>query len=146
MPYNSGQRSALASAYALDVRQKEMNPIQSQLREIAKESYLHDLDTTDETELEAYFLRIIKIAKEEKEETVSFFRSAIWKEFEHPESMIPFCMRELKWIEVKNEANKRFEDERSPRLMNWVSDINHAFEKEWNDEEFWPYFRKKNEA
>ena len=54
-----------------------MNGTQLQLQRIAKEAYVKDLDTDDETVIEPYFLKIIEIATDEKEEAVEFFRRAI---------------------------------------------------------------------
>ncbi len=125
-----------------------MNGIQKQLREIAKEAYLKDLDTDDETELEPNFLRIIELVKDEKEEGMRFFCDVIWGRIDHPYSLLPFCTRDLRWKEIKEEAMKRYEEKKpNPRLMKWMSDISHAFDdKVWEDADFWPHFRRKELA
>ena len=47
--------------------------------------------------------------------------------------IVLFCMRELRWPEIQEAANRRFVNaggERAPRLMNWISDINWAYADE----------------
>ena len=103
--------------------------VQEQLANLAEKAYLKELETDDERDLEPYFLRIIEIAREDKDEAVQFFRGVIWGELPHPDSLLPFCARELRWSEIREEAIKRFKAKTpNPRLTNWISDINHAFD------------------
>ena len=55
-----------------------------------------------------------------------------------------FCMRELRWPEVRDAANLRLElagGARAPRLMNWISHINWAYDDApWEDAAFFRYF------
>lgn len=61
--------------------------------------------------------------------------------------IVRFCMRELRWPEVREAANRRFSLARGaevPRLMNWLSDINWVYDDApWEDGDFFRYFWNK---
>lgn len=61
--------------------------------------------------------------------------------------IVRFCMRDLRWPEVREAANRRFSLARGaevPRLMNWLSDINWVYDDApWEDADFFQYFWNK---
>jgi hypothetical protein len=59
--------------------------------------------------------------------------------------IVLFCMRDLRWPEVQATAKRRFELAGCPpRLMNWISHINWAYDDSpWEDAVFFLYFWQK---
>jgi len=103
-----------------------------------------DENSDDHTEQEPLLVRMLELLKREsKENSLPLIYDLVWSRIDTSEEIIPFCMRELKWEEVRLEAQKRFEESGShPRLMNWISDINHVYTDEvWEDADFYEYYR-----
>ena len=98
-------------------------------------------------DLEPHLLAILNLAKENLDRRallVRCFVSLVDGSRVLSNWIVLFCMRELRWIEVRDAANLRFERAggvRAPRLMNWISHINWAYDDAaWEDADFFQYF------
>jgi hypothetical protein len=101
-------------------------------------------------DLEPGLLAILNLAKgsaDRRELLARCFVSLVDGSRVMSEWIVLFCMRELRWTEVCDAANARFERAggvRAPRLMNWVSRINWAFDDApWEHSGFFLYFWQK---
>ena len=62
----------------------------------------------------------------------------------YTEWILLFCMRDLRYPEVRDAINEKFHDlggcEGAPRLMNFVSDVNNAYDELiWEDADIFEY-------
>lgn len=97
--------------------------------------------------LEPYLLNILNFVKNNPE------HEALFKEFfvqignrkkPHIAEILLYCMRELRYPEVKEAVNRHFKElggpSKVPRLIGFVSDINWVYEEEpWEDAIFFKY-------
>lgn len=58
-----------------------------------------------------------------------------------PLEVVQFCMRELKWPKIKEQVIKRLEESDDPRVHKAMNDVLAVYEEEWEDEEFYKYYR-----
>ena len=98
-------------------------------------------------DLEPHLLAILNLAKENLDQRgllVRCFVSLVDGSRVLSNWIVLFCMRELRWPEVRDAANLRFERAggvRAPRLMNWISHINWVYDDApWEDADFFQYF------
>lgn len=101
-------------------------------------------------DLEPYLLRILEFVKAnvgDRDTLVHCFTQLVDGTRPLSEWIVLFCMRELQWSEIQEAANLRFEKaggKRAPRLMNWISDINWAYDNSpWESADFFWYFWSK---
>jgi hypothetical protein len=98
-------------------------------------------------DLEPHLLAILNVAKENldrRELLVRCFVALVDGSRVLSNWIVLFCMRDLRWPEVRDAANLRFEragGAQAPRLMNWISHINWAYDDApWEDGDFFLYF------
>lgn len=101
----------------------------------------------DTPALEPELLQLLQFIKAEPTHQDLFKRlfiaSATDKEHKS-EWIVLYCMRDLRYPEVRDAINEWFESkggtQGAPRLMNFVSDVNHAYEDSpWEHADFFKY-------
>lgn len=105
----------------------------------------------DVPDLEPSLLAILNYVKNNsqfKQLFINCFIKIANGEVESSEWILLFCMRELRYPEVRKAANLHFEHAGgrygAPRLMNWLSNINHVYEDTlWKDADFFEYYWNK---
>jgi hypothetical protein len=109
-------------------------------------------DTVDRggPDVEPFLIDILEFAKahlDQRDTLVRCFSGLVDGSRNYSQWIVLFCMRELRWPEVQEAANRRFElagGERAPRLMNWISDVNWVYDDSpWEDAVFFRYFWDK---
>ena len=93
----------------------------------------------DDLKMEPTFQKIIQLAIENKHsnEIKSLFIEVVDGTIETPSSLLPYCMRNLKYEEVLEASKLKLGNPPDPRYMNFHSDLVHAFTVENWDEGFW---------
>lgn len=113
---------------------------------------VNEADTPESSvpDLEPHLLAVLNLVKENpdrRELLVRCFESLVDGSRVLSDWIVLFCMRELRWPEVRYAANQRFERAggvRAPRLMNWISHINWAYDDApWEHADFFLYFWRK---
>ncbi|OAK60174.1 hypothetical protein A3K87_23920 [Variovorax paradoxus] len=101
-------------------------------------------------DLEPHLLDILNFVNanlDQREVFVRCFCALVDGSRTYTDWIVLFCMRELRWQEVRDAANLRFElagGTNAPRLMNWISHINWAYDDApWEDAAFFLYFWQK---
>lgn len=96
---------------------------------------------------EPYLIKIlfyIKAHKPYKMEFVNFFQDSI----ENPGSIfweiIMYCMRDLKWDEVKSTVLKKMDQEIDPRQRSILHSILGVYEENWEDSDLWVFYTSYN--
>jgi hypothetical protein len=115
---------------------------------LCREAHARDLTTLDCTEVEPLLVEILKLVKarpEERQTFVELFLAVDAGTIDAPMYLIPFCMRELKFPEIRerlyNECEHEQGTERFVRRMNYISDVFHAYDDPvWEDAVMWPYY------
>lgn len=105
----------------------------------------------DVPDLEPSLLAILNYVKNNsqyKQLFINCFVKIANGEVKSSEWILLFCMRELRYPEVQQAANLRFGQAGgrygAPRLMNWLSNINHVYEDTlWEDADFFEYYWNK---
>lgn len=100
-------------------------------------------------DLEPYLLAILHFVKanmDQRERLVRCFTALVDGSRTDTRWIVLFCMRELRWPEIQLAANRRFElagGVQAPSLMNWIGDINWAYDDApWDHADFFLYFWK----
>ena len=96
----------------------------------------------DLAKVEKSFIQMLGIIKNNMELKSSFldiFSKSIKSDY-MPIELIQFCMRELKWPEVKLMAIKQLEHSNDPRLISSIGSILEVYETEWPDEDLYDYY------
>lgn len=107
-----------------------------------------DRKTTDVRATEQAMIQILNLVKshpKKRDVFVKLFTEVIEGRIQAPDYLIPFCMRELRFPEIKERALQNVNNlEQYPRMMNYISDIIHAFEDDvWINADLWPYYSKE---
>ncbi|BCD88140.1 hypothetical protein PSm6_45470 [Pseudomonas solani] len=100
----------------------------------------------DIPELEPDLLKLLQLVKGHVEHTVLFKQLfiEIGTSTTHCSWVLLYCMRDLRWVEVKDAINDWFQAQGGrysvPRLMNYVSDVNWVYhDSPWDSADFFLY-------
>ena len=101
--------------------------------------------------LEPSLVAILQLVQERPEARLFFvekFVEIAVGRLEAPTELVPFCMRELRFPEVRQAVAKHFDElhaiQRHARYMNFCSDVMKAYDDfVWEDADLWDYFRRK---
>jgi len=107
------------------------------------------MKTENVLEVEPTMIDLIQLVKgypEHRGLFIELFKHIFDGDIESPVYLLPFCMRELKFEEVKVYiiawSEITYGTELFRRNMNFISDILHAFDDEvWERNGFWTYYR-----
>ncbi|BBP82703.1 hypothetical protein PHLH8_23450 [Pseudomonas sp. Pc102] len=101
----------------------------------------------DVPELEPDLLKLLQLVKEHVEHTVLFKQLFIelGTSTTHCSWVLLYCMRDLRWVEVKDAINGWFHAQGGrnsvPRRMNYVSDVNWVYhDSPWGKADFFLYY------
>lgn len=101
-------------------------------------------------DLEGHLLDILSFVKanlDQREVLVRCFCALVDGSRSYTRWIVLFCMRELRWSEVCEAANQRFQlagGVKAPRLMGWISDINWVYDDApWESADYFLYFWQK---
>jgi hypothetical protein len=122
--------------------------IEQEFTGLCKRAYELDFETDNIQDIEPVLisiLELIKIHPHDRDLFVKLFIDVFEGRIPSPDYLLPFCMRELKYAEIKawifEQMNEDCSSERFVRRMNYVSHIIHAFDDDiWEDAEMWPYY------
>ncbi|MDH5228451.1 MAG: hypothetical protein OEZ58_09180 [Gammaproteobacteria bacterium] len=106
----------------------------------AAESAWQKTDGTDE--LEPYLLQILQFVQSNsnsREELVENFKTIV-KEEKWPIEILEFCMRELKWDEIKLSVLQEMSNSSDLRVRDALSRVLAVYEKEWEDSDLYKYY------
>lgn len=96
-------------------------------------------------DFEPLLVSLLKFCEEheaQRAQLISCFEKLVDGIIEAPEETVPFSMRTLRYPEIKNFVNQKWGREKPPRLQQFVSDINHAYDDEvWEHGEVFEYYR-----
>jgi len=112
-------------------------------------SYDIDMKTENVLEVEPTMIDLIRLVKGYSEHRglfIELFKHTFDSDIESPVYLFPFCMRELKFEEVKVYiiawSEITYGTELFRKNMNFISDILHAFDDQvWEGDDFWTYYR-----
>lgn len=105
----------------------------------------------DSREVEPIMIDILNLVKTNPDSRALFinlFIEVADGKYDAPPFLLPFCMRELRFIEIKDHLIQQLNDKQNTpyiaRKMNLISDVMHAFDDEvWKDADFWPYYARE---
>jgi hypothetical protein len=122
--------------------------IKNEFIRLCEESYYLDLQTDNAQDLERIFIDILKLVKTypyQRDLFVELFIEAIDNDILSSDYMVPFCMRELRFSEIRDKVMIKFnrdqQDSGFLRIINYLDDILGAFDdKVWKFADLWPYY------
>ena len=88
-------------------------------------------------------LEFVKLNKSEKQFFIGRFKQ-IMNSNDMPLECVSFCMRELRWLEIKEYASKCVRESNDPRSHALIT-ITQVYEDDWPDEDLYEYFSKCND-
>lgn len=118
-----------------------MKKLQIEIQKLFEESekaYNEELETPYEKTL-LDILNFIKLHKNSKNEIIEILKDAISGK-NAPLEAIAFCMRELKWLEIRDHTIDIFNKDPDPRKKALLTVIT-AYDTYWPDQENYEYFK-----
>ena len=101
------------------------------------------ISTTDFERAFLDVLRFVKAHPDCREECESAFVNALAGGSQVPWELVQFCMRELRWPRVREEALRIADETTDIRVKAIMRDIAAAYEEEWEDADLYEYYRNK---
>ena len=125
-----------------------MDDLTQQFIDLCQQAYELDLATLNVTEVEPILVALLHLVKRHPEQRplfVELFSLVADGEIQAPEYLLPFCMRELRFPEIRAKVQAELNGDRhTPRFarrMNFWWHVIHAFDDAmWEDAVFWPYY------
>ncbi len=108
----------------------------------AKQAWLEE-GVVEGVALEPFLLKIlnhIKLNDSLKDIYINYFIMLIGNRILGPFEIIVFCMRELKWPEVAEQAIYKKNNSDDPRVISVMNDILAVYEDEWEDADLYSYY------
>lgn len=101
-------------------------------------------DTLDSTEdFEPDFINVLEFIREHpsiESDIKQVFIDMLGRKDGVPYELLSFCMHELRWVEIKDAAEQRFNSESSPRVLAVMENIIDSFSEGWSSKITYPYF------
>ncbi len=85
-------------------------------------------------------LNFTKLHADKREELAECFFGLVHDRTKGPFEILIFCMRELRWPEVRVEVEKRLEKSEDPRVHSVLNEILDVYEDEWDDADMYSYY------
>jgi hypothetical protein len=122
--------------------------IEQQFVELCRQAYKLDLATDDERDVELIMVEILRLVKshpEHRDVFVKLFSQVAENTILAPEYLLPFCMRDLQFLEIREKLWQEWNGDRNTarfaRRMTFISDVLHAFDDTiWEDADIWSYY------
>jgi len=94
------------------------------------------------SEVEGIFLDMLNLIKENPQAHADFVSVIIdmLDEGNVPYEAIQFCMRELKWMDVKQGIIERLKKSDDPRVHTVMNNLLSVYEDSWDDADFYKYY------
>jgi hypothetical protein len=95
---------------------------------------------------ESYLLEILRFVQNhpsDRQELIYCFIKLLGPRSGYPHEIVVFCMRELRWPEIREAAAKICDENDDFRTKTIMADILAVYREDWDGGDFYPYYSKQ---